>query len=142
MDAGQLLTNKSESAYTIQSDQTAHESARMFDADKFRALLVFDAQGKLAGVLSEHDVVKGMSRFGPAVTEIAVAELCTARIISCSPHDSIVEVMQIMESNGIRHLPVIDGDRVLGIISILDVMNVWMRVTEEEVQRLQDLIPA
>ena len=142
MDAGQLLTNKSESAYTIQSDQTAHEAARMFDADKFRALLVFDAQGKLAGVLSEHDVVKGMSRFGPAVTEIAVAELCTARIISCSPHDSIVEVMQIMESNGIRHLPVIDGDRVLGIISILDVMNVWMRVTEEEVQRLQDLIPA
>ena len=142
MDAGQLLTNKGETTYSIQSDQTALEAAHMFNAERIRAVLVFDPDGKLIGLLSEHDVVKGMSRLGPAVTEIAVADLCTARIISCSPHDSIVEIMQIMESNGIRHLPVIDGDRTLGIISILDVMNVWMRATEEEMQRLQDLVPA
>ena len=77
-----------------------------------------------------------------SLMDTAVAELCTARIISCSPHDSMVELMQLMETNGIRHLPVIDGDRVLGIVSILDVMNVWMRATEDEMRRLQDLIPA
>lgn len=142
MDAGQILTIKSETAYTIQSDQTAQEASRVFDAENIRALLVLDPQGKLTGVLSDYDLVKGMSRFGPAVTENAVADLCTARIISCSPHDSIVELMQLMESNNIRHLPVIDSDRVLGIISILDVMNLWMSATEEEMQRLQNLIPA
>ncbi len=54
MDAGQILTIKSETAYTIQSDQTAQETSRVFDAENIRALLVLDPQGKLTGVLSDY----------------------------------------------------------------------------------------
>ena len=93
-------------------------------------MVVTDDDGKLAGIISERDIVRALNERGAGVQELGVSELMTHSVITCTPENSIGEVMELMTSHQIRHLPVVDGDALLGVVSILDIVK--SRLSEVE----------
>ena len=114
------------------------EAAQLFATERSGTLMVVDADENLKGVLSERDVVKGLDEYGADVMEKYVHNLCTARVISYSPETDLVELMALMETNHIRNLPVVENDRLIGVIRQGDVMNAWISVFDEENEQLRN----
>lgn len=140
MDARSLLSAKDEKVYIVQSHQTGKEAVCMLVANNIGILVVSDTDGKLVGILSERDVLKGLDQHDTAVTKMCVGDLHTRRLVTCLPGDSLVDLMCMMDSNRIRHLPVVEDEEVLGVISIRDVMSAWLQEIENENQKLLSLV--
>ena len=88
------------------------------------ALLVADSDGNLAGIVTEHDITKGAVKFGDFLLNRPVSDLMTAELITCDTTDSIVDALVMMSRSRIRHLPVIDGAEVVGMLSVRDMLSV------------------
>ncbi len=88
------------------------------------ALLVADNEGNLAGIVTEHDISKGAAKFGESLLKRPVGDLMTAELITCEITDSVVDALVMMSRGRIRHLPVIDGGEVVGMLSVRDMLAV------------------
>ncbi len=88
------------------------------------ALLVADSEGNLAGIVTEHDISKGAAKFGESLLNRPVSDLMTAELITCEITDSVVDALVMMSRGRIRHLPVIDGGEVVGMLSVRDMLAV------------------
>jgi CBS domain-containing protein len=136
-----ILTNKSNiDVATTVAGQTVGEAAKLLDQRRIGALVVVDAQRGLAGILSERDIVRGLSRHGPAALDMPVGQLMTVDVLTCSPDDSLDSLMSTMTSNRIRHLPVLDGGRLAGIITIGDVVKARLDETTMQVDSLREYV--
>ena len=142
MDVTKLLSDKGQMIIVVHLGETIRSVVRILADRKIGALVVKDENEMLAGIISERDIVKGLNDFGPDLMAKPVDELITSSVITCSPDDSLVEIMWSMDANGIRHLPVVDGQDLVGIISIRDVMGAWLDANEEESEQLRELISA
>ena len=142
MDVTKLLSDKGQMIIVVHLGETIRSVVRILADRKIGALVVKDENEMLAGIISERDIVKGLNDFGPDLMDKPVDELITSSVITCSPDDSLVEIMWSMDANGIRHLPVVDGQDLVGIISIRDVMGAWLDANEEESEQLRELISA
>src|ERR1700744_6419665 len=96
---------------TTVAGQKVGEPAKLLDQKRSGALVVVDDQRSLVGILSERDIVRGLSRHGIAVMDMTVGNLMTADVKTCSPDDSMDSLEATMTSNRIRHLPVLEGGR-------------------------------
>jgi CBS domain-containing protein len=135
-----LKSKPSTDVATTVAGQTVGEAARLLDQRRIGALVVVDEQRSLAGILSERDIVRGLSRHGLAVMEMNVGQLMTADVLTCSPEDSIDSLMATMTSNRIRHLPVMEGGRLAGIITIGDVVKARLEETTMQVDSLREYV--
>lgn len=90
------------------------------------------------GIISERDLAYGLAAHGSKLPGIAVSELMTKAVIVCSPEDSVTDVMKLMTERRTRHLPVKDGDRLVGIISIGDVLKHRLGEMQLEANVLRD----
>jgi CBS domain-containing protein len=90
-------------------------------------------------MISERDVVNCMAERGPACIETPVEAAMTRRVITCAPDDSIAAIARTMTTNRIRHLPVVDGGRLAGIVSVGDVVKARLDEMELEAGVLRDL---
>ena len=86
--------------------------------------MVADDEGNLAGIVTEHDVATGAVTFGESLLKRPVGDLMTAELITCEITDSVVDALVMMSRGRIRHLPVIDGGEVVGMLSVRDMLAV------------------
>ena len=91
------------------------------------------------GIISERDLAYGLAAYGEKLPSMSVSELMTTVVIVCTPVDSIVEVMNVMTQRRIRHLPVKDGEQLIGIISIGDVLKNRLGEMQLEANVLRDV---
>ena len=140
MKIAELLRNKNHEVYRIGSHECIADAAVALSEHKVGALLVEDADGGIVGILSERDIVRGMGPHGADLHDVAVSELMTKNIIRCSPGDSVNEAMALMTDRRIRHLPVFDGDELVGFISIGDLVKCRIKEVQAEAEAMRAYI--
>jgi CBS domain-containing protein len=131
-----LLATKSPALLTIKPTDTIAILARRLQQGRVGAMIVSEDGQSVEGIISERDVAYGLAVHRGALHALPVAALMTKKVITCSPTDSLAEVANVMSERHIRHLPVIDGDRLTGIIGMRDVLMHRL----EEMQRVTRLL--
>ncbi|MGQ0711159.1 MAG: CBS domain-containing protein [Rhodoferax sp.] len=117
-----LLKKRGTTVYSIAPQTTVFEALRSLADYNVGALMVMD-EGKLVGVFSERDYTRKIALAGRSSRDTVVREIMTANVITVSPQMRTKDCLALMSQKRIRHLPVVDGDQVLGMISIRDIMN-------------------
>ena len=136
MDIASILAKKGDKAYTVRPDQSIREALGLLARHNVGALIVVDEAGRPVGILSERDVVREAAK-NERVFGMKVAELMTRDVITGSPHDDLMTVAHTMTEKRIRHLPVVDKGRLVGIISIGDVLKAQRDQYQGEADTLQ-----
>jgi CBS domain-containing protein len=146
MNVTQLLQSKSPGARpgsvtTVSPAATVMEAARLLAEHKIGAVVVAGEGGRVAGILSERDIVRVLARSGPAVLDTPVEGVMTRNVITCHGDETIDGLMSTMTRGRFRHLPVVDGqDRLIGIVSIGDVVKTHVEEIVREASSLRDYI--
>jgi CBS domain-containing protein len=137
-----ILGEKGRDVVAIGADATLSEAARLLARKRIGAIVVRDESGALAGILSERDVVRAVA--DESVTALArpVSAYMTRAVATCCEHDSIEELMEMMTIGRFRHVPVVENDRITGMISIGDVVKTRIAETVQEAQSLREYITA
>ena len=140
MHVAAVIKRKGSDVVTITSDRTVTEAVTVLAERRIGAILVMDGNDAVGGIISERDIVGALSRSGADVLRQKVGDVMTRDVRSCSCHDTIAEVMNVMTQGRVRHLPVIDDGKVVGMISIGDVVKQRLDDTELEVESLRGYV--
>jgi CBS domain-containing protein len=135
-----VLEQKGNKVITIDPHQTVASLTTLLTVNRIGAVPVVNGQGRLIGIISERDVVHGIAEHGEAVTSLTVERLMTREVKTCSPEDAIVELMEVMTLQRIRHLPVVRNGALLGIVSIGDVVKQRLHEAQSELEALRSYI--
>jgi len=136
----ELIKGKQNEIIQIGADRTIAEAANTIAQNKIGALLVNDGAGTIVGILSERDIVRGMSQHGANLQDVKVSELMTSDLIRCAPGDTVNEAMAMTTDRRIRHLPVFEGEQLVGFISIGDLVKCRMLEVQSEAEALLQYI--
>ncbi len=134
-----LLGSKGREVFGISPNNTVYEAIEQLAARNIGALLVMD-HGRLIGVFSERDYTRKVALAGRNSRETKVREIITGRIVSVSPATPVPECMRLMIENRVRHLPVLEDDRVVGVVSIGDLVNFIMNAQQATIEQLHSYI--
>jgi len=136
-----ILNRKGHDVISIEPTSTMLETAKVLRENKIGAIMVCDKEGKMCGVISERDIVIAIARSGAPILDKAVGDFMTTGVYTCKAEDTIKQVMEVMTSRRIRHLPVVGaGGTIVGMISIGDVVKERMSETEAEAEALKAYI--
>ncbi len=136
MDIASILATKGDTAVTVRPEQSIREALAALARHNIGAVIVADAAGRPVGILSERDIVREAAR-NEAVFARHVGDLMSRNVITGQPHDDLTTVAHTMTEQRIRHLPVVDKDRLVGIISIGDVLKAQRDRYQGEADTLQ-----
>ena len=139
MRIADILRIKGHEVYTILANHTVEEAAQLLCKKHVGALIVRGLRGELAGILSERDVIRGIAEAGPGILQQPVRELMSPDVITCTPDDLINKMLAVMTVHRIRHLPVIEGEHLVGMISIGDLVKHRLQEKIQEVEVLREL---
>jgi CBS domain-containing protein len=120
MDVDGILRAKGAAVVTIRPDATVADLVRGLREERIGAMVVSEDGRSVLGIISERDVVRGLADRGPRILEARVAELMTRDVVTCTPRDSVKQVMAEMTTRRVRHLPVVADGASSGIVSIGD----------------------
>jgi len=137
-----ILSTKGGRVTTIKPDAQILATGKLLSQHRIGAVLVTDATDKIMGIISERDIVRGLASHGGAVAELTVSDLMTRDVRSCSPGDTISDIMVVMTTHRIRHLPVLEDGKLAGIVSIGDVVKYRLDEAKLEVESLRDYVLA
>lgn len=137
MHVAVILKHKGTDVITTTPERTIADTARLLDQHKIGAVVVLDGDGAVAGVLSERDIVRAIARHGDRALSMPVDDLMTRDVVSCTPEDTVQDIMALMTLRRIRHLPVVRDGRLDGIISIGDVVKHRLGEIELEAESLR-----
>jgi CBS domain-containing protein len=115
-------------------------AAKLLSTHSIGALVVLDADERFVGILSERDIVRTMADGGSAVLQRPVAQVMTRNISSCDVNDSISSVMDRMTKGKFRHMPVLDNERLAGLVSIGDTLKWQIETIRERIHQLEQTI--
>jgi CBS domain-containing protein len=136
-----ILKNKGSEVWFVTPDQTVYEAIEKM-ADKAVGALLVISGGKLAGIISERDYARKVILKGRSSRTTLVKEIMTSPVIFVTPGQAVDECMDIMTRNRIRHLPIMENEKVLGIVSIGDLVKWVVSEQEETIEHLQNYISA
>jgi CBS domain-containing protein len=139
MKISTILATKGANVVTIRPDQSVKEAAAALAEHRIGVLIVVDDAGRAAGILSERDIVRGVARADDILTQ-PVSAVMTRRVLTGSPQDDLMSVLRTMTEQRFRHLPILDGGQLAGIISIGDVIKAQLDEYEGEVETLETQI--
>ena len=137
-----ILGEKGRDVIAIAADATLSDAARLLSRKRIGAIVVRDAQGGLAGILSERDVVRAVADESVAALARPVSAYMTRAVATCSEQDSIEDLMEMMTIGRFRHVPVLEDGRISGMISIGDVVKTRIAETVREAASLREYISA
>jgi len=120
---GHLLEKKRNNIFTIKRDDSVQAALEIMAREKISSLPVVDDQGQLIGIISERDYIRKAVPERKATWDVTVNDLMTENVLTVKQSDFLQECMKIMTTNRIRHLPVMNDDSLLGILSISDVVS-------------------
>lgn len=118
-----ILNDKGTKVETIPDTTTLLDAAKMLDQKRIGAIVAVDDSGELCGVLSERDIVRRFARNGEKTVSMTVAQAMTRGVITASPTEDVDTCLGRMTDRRIRHLPVVDNGKLIGIISIGDLVK-------------------
>jgi CBS domain-containing protein len=137
----QILTSKTVGdVFTLAPGATLSEAAALLSEKRIGAIIVSKDGKHPAGILSERDIVRELGKRGVACMTDSVDNVMTAKLIGCSKSDSADDVMQKMTDGRFRHMPVMDGDVMIGLISIGDVVKARLSELAMEKDALEGMI--
>jgi CBS domain-containing protein len=136
-----ILKHKGSEVWFVTPDQTVYEAIERM-ADKAVGALIVISDGKLAGIISERDYARKVILKGRSSRTTLVKEIMTSPVIFVAPGQTVDECMDIMTRNRIRHLPIMENEKVLGIVSIGDLVKWVVSEQEETIEHLQNYISA
>jgi CBS domain-containing protein len=117
-----LLDIKGDFVWSITPDEKVIDALRLMEAKSIGALMVMEGD-RLVGVISERDYARKIVLQGKHSWETPVREIMTAAVITIHPDQTLDECMQLMSAKSIRHLPVVENEKVIGVVSVMDVMR-------------------
>ncbi|GLY27519.1 CBS domain-containing protein [Kineosporia sp. NBRC 101731] len=140
MRISELLRQKGGLVVTISPDRPVTELLDKLATNGVGALVVSADGQSVDGIVSERDVVRKLQRFGPGLLQEPVSEIMSRDVQTCPPATEIEELAKLMTNGRFRHVPVVDGDHLVGIVSIGDVVKHRMDELEGERDHLQAYI--
>jgi CBS domain-containing protein len=138
MKVADILNTKGASVITVRPEETALDLAERLRAERIGAAIVSADGRTIDGIVSERDVAYALAAHASRLPQVLVETLMTKVVVVCSPEDSIKQVMSVMTRERVRHLPVKNGDVLVGIISIGDVLKHRLSEMQMEADVLRD----
>lgn len=135
-----ILSSKGEHVAKVTSSDTIRITLLRLKTHNIGALVVSDDGETVNGIISERDLVRALVDHGPALLEMSVAELMTSKVETCTPEDDIEDVMDTMTNGRFRHMPVMVGDRLVGVVSIGDLVKHRMGELVDETKALREYV--
>ena len=139
MKVSDILKGKSSNIYSVTGDVSVYEAIKVMGEKNIGALLIMEGE-RLTGILSERDYARKVVLKGKSSRETPVRDIMTENVLTVASNDSIEICMAIMTDKHIRHLPVVDEGRVLGMVSIGDVVNGIIEKQKETIAHLESYI--
>jgi CBS domain-containing protein len=136
---GSVLKQKGQDSWSISPEAWVYDAIEMMANKHVGALLVI-SDGKLGGIISERDYARKIILQGKSSRETRVKEIMTSPVIFVEPEQTVENCMRLMTSSRIRHLPVVQNEKVLGVVSIGDLVKWIVCVQEETIHQLQHYI--
>jgi CBS domain-containing protein len=140
MTVARILAAKGRDVVTTEPHRTLAEAAGILMARNIGSAVVADAQGRVLGILSERDIVHAIGKGGAARLNDAVSKHMTAPVVTAHDDESVDMTMEKMTVRRCRHLPVIVNERLVGIVSIGDVVKYRLEQLEHEYQAMREYI--
>jgi CBS domain-containing protein len=135
----EVLNQKGATVWRVSPSATVFEAIQMM-ADKNIGALLVTEQDKLVGILTERDYTRKVALKGKSSKQTAVKEILTGEIVHVTPEHTVDECMRLMTTHRVRHLPVLKGNQILGIVSIGDLVNWIISAQSSAIQQLQTYI--
>lgn len=139
MNVIQILNDKGRHVSAIAPHTTVAEVARLLSERRIGAMLVLDGS-RLAGIVSERDIIRSIARKGAACLDDPVTSIMTSDVVTCRESDTVHEIMSVMTTSRIRHLPVMEATQVVGIVSIGDIVKNHIAEVEMEASALKSYV--
>ena len=136
---GDLLSQKGGQVWTVAPEAMVFDAIHMMAEKNVGALLVTD-QGKLIGIISERDYTRKVALKGKSSKQTAVREILSTHVVHVSPGHTIEECMRIMTDHRVRHLPVLEADKIVGVVSIGDLVNWIISAQSTTIHQLETYI--
>jgi CBS domain-containing protein len=140
MTVNDILSQKGNQVLTIEPAATLATAVQMLAQRRIGALVVTGADHRIVGIISERDIVRVLGEKGTVVLGAPVAEVMTRKVVTCARNETIAEIMERMTGGKFRHVPVVEHGRLLGIVSIGDVVKARLSELEYEQDALREYI--
>ncbi|OQW75946.1 MAG: hypothetical protein BVN32_10590 [Proteobacteria bacterium ST_bin14] len=139
MTIAAILSGKGRDVLSVTAHQTVMEAAALLAQRRIGALPVMDGPS-VAGIFSERDVIHALANHGADALALKVGDVMTAPAITVSPADSVIGALSLMSRRRIRHLPVLEGGRIIGVVSIGDLVKYRIDRIEADAAAMRDYI--
>ncbi len=140
MTVKSILSRKGNEVLTIEPTAPLSAATKLLAERRIGALVVTGADHRIVGIVSERDIVRALGERSAQVLEAPVAEVMTRKVVTCNERDTTAELMEQMTAGKFRHLPVVDQGRLIGIVSIGDVVKSRLEEMQHDTEALQDYI--
>ena len=140
MIVSHILKSKGGEVYTVSKETTIMEVSCLLAAKRIGAIIIISKNRSVEGIISERDIVRGLSTFGAKVLNMPVKDLMTKSVITHGLESQIDEVRREMTSSRIRHVPILDDGKLVGLISIGDVVKNRVEELQAEGDMLREYI--
>ncbi|MEM9317100.1 MAG: CBS domain-containing protein [Pseudomonadota bacterium] len=139
-DVATILAKKGGDVFSVGPDDTIRRAVEILSERRIGALVVTDSADALVGILSERDIVRKLAETPGQTLPQLVKDVMTKKVETCSPADPLISVLRKMTAGRFRHLPCVEGDRLVGVVTIGDVINFRLTELEHETLQLKQLI--
>lgn len=137
MNVASILKAKGQAVTTARPDTSLLDITQKLAAKKIGAIVIVGENGQVAGIISERDIIRAIAERGVAALNIPAADVMTRSVITCQKAHLVDELMELMTKGRFRHLPVVEDDSLVGIISIGDVVKNHVAEVEMEVSAMR-----
>jgi CBS domain-containing protein len=134
-----ILDSKGHHIQSVEPEAKLSAAVKILGEKKIGAVLVMN-KGRIEGILSERDIVRVLGERGAAVLDEPVNTVMTRKVVHCRESDTVAAIMEMMTLGKFRHLPVVESERVVGLISIGDIVKWRVREYEQEQEALREYI--
>jgi CBS domain-containing protein len=140
MTVKSILAKKGGDVISIEPTATLEAAVKTLGEHRIGALLVLGPDRRVTGILSERDIVRALAEQGADVLNKPLAQVMTRKVVTCSQTETVETIMERMTTGKFRHVPVVEQDQVVGVISIGDVVKHRLHEMEQEAAALRDYI--
>ena len=135
-----ILSRKGSTVVTITPTASLADAVKLLNTHHIGAVIVTDPDGRVIGVLSERDIVRALADRGRAALDLGVEQTMTRRVVTAVESDTVGDIMGRMTAGKFRHIPVVEADRLVGVVSIGDVVKHRLEEIERDANAMRDYI--
>jgi CBS domain-containing protein len=135
-----ILSQKGDNVITVEPICTLADAVRILSEHRIGALVIVGPDRNVAGILSERDIVRALAKRGPGALNEPVGEVMTRKVVTCAESETVAELMERMTQGRFRHVPVVERGRLVGLVSIGDIVKHRLQEMEHESNALKEYI--